>query len=803
MDRNTPHPPRFPVHPPPSGSPPPESWEGFLALHAPFFQGFPQAMILVGPPEGRILFANREALTLLSATEEDLRGRLPQEWGTGTTLEGEPCVPEEDLGRLCLQQEVGPLCFALTPPSGPTVALSLRGAPLKGPGGLVLCGMLLLTDITPRWRNERALAESERRHRELSTLLRSMCDNVPDLIWAKDMEKRFLFTNRAMTEKLLNARDTEEPLGMTDLFFARREREAHPEDPRWHTFGEICRDSDILTLEAMAPSRFDEWGNVKGRFLYLDVHKAPFYDHRGNLVGTVGCGRDVTRERHMEEVLAESEERMKLALEGGEILAWDWDLLSGKIHLTPPPEDLPPSPEGYPLEILMERIHPEDLPTVLRGFREIQSTFQDGRFEHIYRRRHPEGRWAWIWSRGSVSRRDRNGRPLRVTGVARDVTERMEMQHAMKRSETRYRTLFDNALDAFLVVDEDTALVREANREAERLLGYLQQGMRGTRLRLLPCATGPEGPLDLRDLLNPASQPPPRELFALTREGRPVPVQASGKRMDLPEGEQALLVILRDLTPTLRLRGELLQSQKMRALGTLAEGMGHELNNLLGPLQGYAEMGLGGHRDPSFCFSRILEGTKRARDLVRKLLLTSRAPGDLRPRSDWRRFLEDHVAFLEEGLPQEVRVEVDLQPGSFPLAADPDHLRQILLHLWSNALWATGDRGVIRIRLQRLDLDGAQAALHPGLLPGPHGVLSVEDEGCGMEEDVRSRAFEPFFSTRSPQGAGLGLSVVHGLAIHYRGAVEVESQPQRGTRVRLLLPLATADTPPEEGGDAL
>ena len=71
-----------------------------------------------------------------------------------------------------------------------------------------------------------------------------------------------------------------------------------------------------------------------------------------------------------------------------------------------------------------------------------------------------------------------------------------------------------------------------------------------------------------------------------------------------------------------------------------------------------------------------------------------------------------------------------------------------------------------------------------------------------MEEDVRSRAFEPFFSTRSPQGAGLGLSVVHGLAIHYRGAVEVESQPQRGTRVRLLLPLAAADTPPEEGGDA-
>jgi len=91
-----------------------------------------------------------------------------------------------------------------------------------------------------------------------------MCDNAPDLIWAKDLENRYTFCNRAMCQILLNAVDTEEPIGKTDMFFANREREAHPDNPHWHTFGEICRDSDSVVVASRTPRRFEEHGRVRG-----------------------------------------------------------------------------------------------------------------------------------------------------------------------------------------------------------------------------------------------------------------------------------------------------------------------------------------------------------------------------------------------------------------------------------------------------------------------------------------------------------------------------------------------------------
>ncbi len=136
-------------------------------------------------------------------------------------------------------------------------------------------------------------------YKALYRMMRLMCDNVPDMIWAKDMQKRFLFTNKALCEKLLHAKDTTEPIGKTDLHFARREREMRPNDPDWHTFGEVCLNSDAVVMETKKPQRFDEWGNVRGQFLFLDVYKAPFWNENGEMIGTVGCGRIVTEEKQL------------------------------------------------------------------------------------------------------------------------------------------------------------------------------------------------------------------------------------------------------------------------------------------------------------------------------------------------------------------------------------------------------------------------------------------------------------------------------------------------------------------------
>ena len=155
-------------------------------------------------------------------------------------------------------------------------------------------------DITGFKRTEESLMQSELRYRRDYAMFRLMADNMQDMLWAKDTRKRYIFANRAICEKLLNASDTDEPVGKTDMFFAERERKAYPLDPEWHTFGEICADSDSDVIRSRKPGRFEEFGNVHGQFMFLDVNKSPLFDEDRKFLGTVGSARIVTREKELE-----------------------------------------------------------------------------------------------------------------------------------------------------------------------------------------------------------------------------------------------------------------------------------------------------------------------------------------------------------------------------------------------------------------------------------------------------------------------------------------------------------------------
>jgi diguanylate cyclase (GGDEF)-like protein/PAS domain S-box-containing protein len=127
-----------------------------------------------------------------------------------------------------------------------------------------------------------------------SELLKLLTESLPDMLWVKDINGRYIYANRAICDGLLMAEDTIEPIGKNDLYFALREREAHADRQDWHTFGELCFNSDQVVIDTHKAMRFEEFGNVKGKLLYLEVYKAPFYDRDGNVIGTVGTGRDIT-----------------------------------------------------------------------------------------------------------------------------------------------------------------------------------------------------------------------------------------------------------------------------------------------------------------------------------------------------------------------------------------------------------------------------------------------------------------------------------------------------------------------------
>ncbi|MCB1768714.1 MAG: PAS domain-containing protein [Candidatus Competibacteraceae bacterium] len=167
-----------------------------------------------------------------------------------------------------------------------------------------------------------ALRESETRHRNLYRPMRLVCDNTQDMIWAKDIQRNYLFANQAICKQLLITVDPDEAVGKSDLFFAERQIHAHPDDPNWMTFGATYRASDAMTMHEARSLRNEESGYVCGQWRVLDVVKSPLLDEQGQLIGTVGCARDITEAKQSQlereadrQQLFESENLLNLIIE--------------------------------------------------------------------------------------------------------------------------------------------------------------------------------------------------------------------------------------------------------------------------------------------------------------------------------------------------------------------------------------------------------------------------------------------------------------------------------------------------------
>jgi PAS domain S-box-containing protein len=297
-------------------------------------------------------------------------------------------------------------------------------------------------------RFEQALLESEGRYKSLYSLVRLLSDNMSDMLWAKDLENRYLFANKAMCDKLLIAKDVQEPIGKTDIFFARRERNKHPDRDDWHTFGEICADSDIVIRKSLAPGRFEEYGNVKGEFLFLDVLKAPLIDEQGNMIGVVGSARDVTKEKQIAQELNASEERYKTLISN--LPNYVIVHKKGKIVFI---NNLSADTLGYPLEDI---IGTSILDYVDEPYRTLAA-------ENLSRRTAGEnvpdyelkvctrsGRKIDVLLRGAPIMYEQEQAYIVVLS---DITERKKAEDAMRLSEEKYRQLSELSIDVIWKTD--------------------------------------------------------------------------------------------------------------------------------------------------------------------------------------------------------------------------------------------------------------------------------------------------------------------------------------------------------------
>ncbi len=302
-------------------------------------------------------------------------------------------------------------------------------------------------DISERKLAEEKLAESEAKYRSAYSFIRLLCDNVPDMIWAKDLEKRYVFANKAVCRDLLNAVDTDEPIGKVDMFFAERERARHINDPEWHTFGEICQDTDIITMETGAQQQFDEYGNVQGKFLFLDVYKAPFLDDNGKMIGTVGSARDVTKAKDLEKKLKESQAYLTNAAKAANFGVFSYDYKSGQAYCSPELFALLGFPTGAYLEtdkdLILNALHPEDKPGFLAKMKAANDPCGFGMLEHVCRIIRPDGqvRWLRVTGQTTFSGSQPSDHPLRADGIIQDITDGKRLSEEQKKFERQQQLL--------------------------------------------------------------------------------------------------------------------------------------------------------------------------------------------------------------------------------------------------------------------------------------------------------------------------------------------------------------------------
>lgn len=250
--------------------------------------------------------------------------------------------------------------------------------------------------------------------------------------------------------------------------------------------------------------------------------------------------------------------------------------------------------------------------------------------------------------------------------------------------------------------------------------------------------------------------------------------------------------VKKDITQEVEIQEQLRQAHKMEAVGLLAGGVAHDLNNLLTPILGYGEMLLG---DPSLApphhhdVEQIVTAGKKARDLVRQLMAFGRKQVLEMRAIDLNSIITDFTKLLRRTLREDIRIVLNLSTRSCHVRADRSQMEQVLMNLLVNAQDAMPQGGKLSIETDTVELDEQYTATHLGAIPGPYVVLTVGDSGCGMEKETLSRIFEPFYTTKTlGKGTGLGLATVYGIVKQHGGNITVYSEPGQGTSFRIYLP---------------
>jgi PAS domain S-box-containing protein len=651
-------------------------------------------------------------------------------------------------------------------------------------------------DITEHKRADKALME-------MNANLQALINAIPDLVLFKDVRGKYVMVNKA----------TEQFTRMTsDKLAGKTIDDILPPD-----IACLCNASDTEALTSASPVHFEEYSVRNGERITLDTVKAPIRNSDGMLIGLVAVSRDITGRKRMEEKLKESEAQYRTLFEGSPDAIFIADSEEGTILdanqaacrlLARRREEI--------IGLHQSKLHPPEMEQFSRA--DFQRHVEEAKLKGITH-----------LMENTVLRSDGKEVPVEILtqsvaisgknvllGVFRDISERYQMEAALRKSERFIRDILESVDEGFIVIDRDFRII-SANKAYLSQVKMAPEEVIGRHCYEIshhsdkPCFEMGEQ-CSVKHTFD-TGDPFTALHVHHDREKNPVYVETKSYPFKDPSGNTVSAIeIVNNTTEKKKLEDQLRHAQKMEAVGQLAGGIAHDFNNILTAITGYGSLMMRkmADDDPSRNFlQQILDSSQRAANLTQGLLAFSRKQVMSPVPVQVNKIIENVEKLLRRLIGEDVELKVALTGSELTVMADVGQIEQVLVNLATNARDAMSEGGSLSIRTEIAALDAEFIRTQEYGHPGAYACISVTDSGTGMDDRTKRRIFEPFFTTKEVgRGTGLGLSIVYGIIKQHNGFITCYSEQSKGTTFKIYLPLIGLDAAkptagiylPESGG---